>query len=101
MESYYIGTDLKFKIDIQCAGFQMQRDDFSITLHQPNKNVTLHKTDLLEDENHDFYLTLNSNDFAPGIIQMIVEVKVADSDFEDGFRNEVTVIDLCKIKRTI
>jgi len=32
---------------------------------------------------------------------MIVNAKVADSDFEDGFRNEVTVVDLCKIKRTM
>lgn len=100
MESYYVGTDLKFKIDINAQGFSMQDDDFYITLAQGNYIVNVPKEKLVQN-NGDFYLLVDTTSFKSGTIRMITTAMVPDDDFDTGFRREVVAVDLCTLKQVM
>lgn len=96
MEEFYVGSDLKFKVDITASGFNIAEDDFTIVLVQGNRSKVLHRDDLVAGEDG-YYLTVNAEEFNEGIIKMIVSAEVPDDDFEDGSRREVECLELCKI----
>lgn len=99
MQSYYVGTDLKFEIDIDCAGFSMQDDNFIINLVQNNKSVEVRKSQLIEDDNN-YYLPVDTTQFKPWTVKMVVTAYVPDDDFPNGIRREVAVSDLFTVKKT-
>lgn len=99
-DSYYIGTDLKFLINIEAQGFSMEDDDYTIMLKCRNQRVTLTKEDIITDGQDNHYLCVDSSQFGPGLLQMVVSAEVPDGDFPDGYRTEVAVVDLCEIKKT-
>lgn len=99
MQSYYVGNDLKFKIEIECAGFSMQDDNFIINLVQNNKSVEVRKSQLIEDDNN-YYLPVDTTQFKPGTVKMVVTAYVPDDDFPNGIRREVAVSDLFTVKKT-
>lgn len=78
----------------------MQDDEFSVTLVQGKTQIEISKDQMIEDAKHNYYLTVDSTQFKPGMIKMIVTAYVPDDDFADGYRREVTVTNLCNIKGT-
>lgn len=111
-QEYYIGTDLKFRIDIAATGFAMDTDDFVIDLYSGKSHTTLTKDDLIYVSDLDaessedgegldagWYLTVNTDDYAPGMLWMSVRAHVPDDDFSAGYRREVAVAPLCEIRR--
>jgi hypothetical protein len=101
MENYYVGSDLKFKIDISGAGFDMHDDDFYIELQQGTQRVKIAKDELVEDENSNYYLLLDTTSLGFGLVKMAVTAFVPDADFPDGMRREVNVIGLCNITKAL
>ncbi len=110
-KEYYIKTDLKYRIEINATGFDMDTDDFTIEVHNGRNVYTFTREDLLyvsdlEAESGEdgiglaegWYLTINTSDFVPGMVWMSVQASVPDDDFPTGFRNEVTVAPLCNLK---
>ena len=96
--SIYVGTDLKFAIDIQCEGFDMREDDFHIVLKNIVRTLEIDKGDLVYDDEEDtWYLCFNSEDIGAGDIIMVVYAEVPDTDFADG-RTEVYKCTLCRIE---
>ena len=73
-QAYYVGTDLKFKIDITAEGFNQSEDEYEIKVVCGNQSGT-------------------------GLIKLIVTAKVPDEDFDVGYRREVTVHELCYIRK--
>lgn len=98
LDNFYIGTDLKFQFSITANGFNMDSDDYVITLHCGGKTVTVPKSDIVIGSNNTHFLLVDTTQFPSGMLRMAVTAQVPDGDFGDGMRAEVAAIDLCTIK---
>lgn len=100
--SYYVGTDLKFKIDITAEGFDQTQDDFEIKVVCGSKTQIITQDDIVEDEDGQ-YILIDTSQFNTGLVKLIVTAKVPDENFNEfpwnGYRREVTVHELCYIKK--
>lgn len=99
MERAFLGTELKFLVEITAGGFTMADDDFTVTIRRGSKQRVFQKSELIEDENHKFYVCFDSAEFGTGVIQAIVTAYVPDTDFPDGLRTEVYMMDLLTVNR--
>lgn len=100
MEQYYVGTDLKFKINLSAAGFSMDEDDFLIEIFCSSKRMEYKKEDLI-DSTDGYYLVIDTTQFPAGQMKMVVTAFVPDEDIPGGVRKEVGVCDLCTIKKPL
>lgn len=98
MENAYIGTELKFIIEITADGFSMVDNNFTVTLKRGSYSRTFEKGDLVQDDEDNFYLCFDSSEFGKGLITAIIRAYVPDEDFDDGFRTEIQKFDLIKIE---
>lgn len=94
----YLGTDLKFLIDIQCDGFSMADDRFEVKLSRGSKVLEFQKEDLELDSEGHFYVCFSTTDLGSGRIKAEVTAHVPDDDFEDGFREEIQRFELVTVK---
>ena len=94
----YVGSDLKFLIDVTSTGFDKERDEFEVTVSRGQREKTFHKDELVVDEHGDYYLCFSTNDFGPGLYRLTVTTHVPDDDFDDGIRDEVTQLELVQVK---
>lgn len=99
MEGAFLGTELKFLINIEAGGFSMANDDFTVILRQGSKKKILEKSDLARDSEDNFYICFDSSEFGVGMIQAIVMAYVPDDDFPDGTRTEVYLMNLVNVKK--
>lgn len=90
----FVGTELKFKVDIQAGGFSMEDDDFTVTIRRRNQERVFHKEDMVIDGEGGYYVCFDTAEFGTGIISAVVTAYVPDQDFPDGLRTEVTEMDL-------
>ena len=94
----YVGTELKFAFTIAASGFDMEEDNFQIQLKGAKKSLLIPKEDCFTDDNDQWYFTFDSSKLGTGMVNAIFTAFVPDDDFEDGYRTEVTKIDLIYIK---
>ena len=99
-ESYYVGTDLKFKLEVKGAGFDQAKDDYDVTLVCNGHKETVSNDDIVIGDGNIFLLLVDTTRFGNGMLSAVITAKVPDDDFDVGFRREVDVINLCTIKRT-
>lgn len=97
-QEYYVGTDLKFKIDITADGFDQSEDPFEIKVVCGNRTQTITQDDVVEDDGN-YYILIDTSQFGTGLVKLIVTAKVPDKNFESGYRREVTVHELCYIRK--
>lgn len=98
-KGFYVGTDLKFKIDIQADGFDMEYDDFSVALKCGNNTIEVPKENIVNDGEGNWFILVSTDAFrGSGLVSMIVTAYVPDEDFPSGIRREVEKIELCVIK---
>lgn len=96
----FVGTEVKYLVNIESCGFDMVADDFEITIKRGTTSRTFHKNDLIEEvitipeEVHNFYLCFDTSYFGPGVLTAIVKAYVPDNDFPDGYRTEIEKFDL-------
>ena len=88
MERPFLGTDLKFIIEIESPGFDITRDDFEVLLEGGEGSVLLRKEDIVRDDNN-WYICFSTKDLGAGLVYATVTAHVPDDDFEDGIRDEV------------
>lgn len=98
MEKAYLGTELKFLVEIEAGGFSMENDDFTVTIKRGSKQKVFEKADLARVDDK-FYVCFDSAELGSGMIQAIVTAYVPDTDFPDGLRTEVFVMDLLNVNR--
>lgn len=103
-EQYYVGTDLKFKLDIKSGGLDVNNFDITLkcgNVEYPCVEGTYYKQD---PQTGDWYLLVDTTKFGDGMLKMVVYAKVEDRDFdgyknrEVGYRTEVAMMNLCKLK---
>lgn len=96
-DKYYLGSDLKFKIDITASGFDQDTDEYTIDLYSGNQKISYTDKDIVtQDNNH--YLLVNTDQLRPGPIKLVITAFVPDEDFESGVRREVEVKTIGYIK---
>ena len=98
-ERAFVGTELKFLVEIEAGGFSMVDDDFTVTIKRGSKQHVFQKADLVKDNEDKFYVCFDSAEFGTGTIQAVVTAYVPDSDFPDGLRTEVYMMDLLTVNR--
>ena len=97
-DSAFVGTELKYAVDITAYGFDMAEDDFQIELRNGKKTLLFKKEDLAVDENDQYYLCFDSAKLGEGLVTATVTVMVPDPDFPDGNRKEVVTSVLVYLK---
>lgn len=94
----FLGTEVKFLVTIEADGFDMERDDFNITLKRGGSSLFFEKADLVHDENS-FYLCFDTKDLGSGVVTATITAYVPDNDFDDGLRTEVYKFDLMTVDK--
>ena len=101
MDKSFQGSKVKYLVNFQSDGFDMDRDDFNITLRRGNVSRTFPKSELVREETAqgiNYYLCFDNTEFGPGQLTMIVEAYVPDTDFPDGYRTELDKFILTQIE---
>lgn len=98
-ESAFIGTELKFNVNIQSSGFSMLDDDFRIILQCGSKEIVFEKADCIIDEDQNFFIVIDTSLLKRGDVYAITYAYVPDEDCPDGIRTEVDKQLLFTIKK--
>ncbi|MBQ6577232.1 MAG: hypothetical protein IJL91_05740 [Bacteroidales bacterium] len=107
-EHAYNGTMLKYLLEITASGFDMDRDDFEVTLKRGSKSLTFKKEDMVTEEytdivnnisitKHHYYVCFDSTYFGNGVLVAVVTAWIPDDDFDDGRRRIVDRFDLINV----
>ena len=100
MDNWYIGTDLKFLIEMNSSGFSMDDDDWSILVRSSSKIVQeIPKGECLRDSDGKWYVHINAGYLKNGELALVAHIKVPDPNFDDGFRDEYEVLVVGKINK--
>ena len=97
-DEVYIGTELKFRIEIGSSGFNMMDDDFMVDIYRGPNALHFKKEDLEMDELNNFYVCFDTLALGTGKVSAKITAFVPDSDYPDNLRTEVAKIDLINIK---
>jgi len=116
MKTYYKGTEVKFKVNLQCAGFSMATDNFQLKIVSGKTSVTIehiiedtiggsHEEVIVTPEGcgslskvgDDFYAYVDTEVLAVGAVKVISTAQVDDSGATGGKRQEVSVSQLCNL----
>ena len=100
-DSAFVGTMLKYAVNITADGFDIAEDGFEIDLSTGKKNLHFDKADLPFDVNNQYYLCFDSEKLGPGLVVAKVTAHVPDSDFEGGVRDEVYYFNLVYLKNHV
>lgn len=90
----YIPLGAEFKMNVSMDvidNYHMGDVTFSCTFCSKNK-VTLTKSQMVEIDEDNYVAPLNSTALGEGVLSVIYEADIPDSDFSDGFRHEIAVI---------
>ena len=108
-ESVYIGTELKFLIEIEADNFSMVDDNFTVDIVRGLNRQHFEKSDLVDEEyqeedadhntvtKHHYYVCFDTATLGAGTVYAIVTAYVPDMDFSDGLRTEVYKVELGKL----
>ena len=79
-DRYYLGSDLKFKIEITASGFDQATDDYTIDLYCGNKKIAYTKADIVEQDGN-YYLLVDTSLLRPGTMKLVITAMVPDDTF--------------------
>lgn len=88
----------KFAVSMSCPGFDMDEDDWRITVINRDKTVIFTKDNSVRDDGQ-WFICLDSAEIGPGTAYIVFEAFVPDDDFPGGIRQETEMFELIKIKK--
>lgn len=97
-EYAYLGTELKFLVEIEAEDFDMDLDDFEVEIIRGSKTLHFGKEDMFKDDENNWYVCFDTQDLKTGKISARIIAYVPDADFPDGTRTEVQRLDLITVK---
>jgi len=97
---YYIGEDLKFEVTLTATGFNQDCDSYTIDFYAGNKHLTFTQDDVIS-RGGKFYLPVPTVNLAPGMMRMVITAEIPDTDFPDGKRTEITVVNLPSLRMVL
>lgn len=84
------GSDLKINVSFDVGNnLTMDDVDFDCTFSVGSKKFLIPKSGLVRLDEHNYLACIRANQLMRGQVSCEVRVKVPDTDFEDGIRNEV------------
>lgn len=90
MDNWYIGTDLKFLIEMTSSGFDMDDDNWTILVKSANKIVQeIPKSECLREDDGSWYVHINADVLKKGDLVLVAHIYVPDPNFNDGYRDEI------------
>lgn len=90
MANWYLGTDLKFLVEMTAQGFSMDNNDWEVSVMCGTKTVsTFGKQDCIRDDDGNWYVCIKATLLKKGDLTLVAHALVPDTDFEDDIRNEV------------
>lgn len=93
----YVGTRLKFVVDIVSEGFSMDTDDFKVVIRSTKAEKVIPKSEMLVTEDEKYLFTVDTLEMGTGDYTVSTFAYVPDADFGDGVRIEVTKQLLCVV----
>lgn len=84
----FVGTLLKYKIEIAVEGFDQDEDDFEVEVRRGGQSVTIRKADMAHTQ-EGWFLLIDTAALGPGKYEVITRALVSDGDAPDGLRPEV------------
>lgn len=102
------GSDLKFRIEIESESFDTSRDsvtceisagEVSFTIPAPNTSNYGNDAAMIYDEENPnvIYICFNTTILPCTSVYLTVKVHIADDDFPDGYRTEISRVKLCTL----
>ena len=92
---FYLGSEKKLAITINCKGFSMNTDPWKVTIvNGSNQIVCTRLQNSAVDSNEQWYLLIDTKKLGIGKPKAIIEIDVPDIDFDDELRHEVYVYQL-------
>lgn len=96
-DGYYIGSDLKFRVNISAPGFDQSRDEYYIDVYCGEKHKRYSNSDVKEGTDG-YYLPIETEGLDPGQLKFVITAFVPDEDFNDGTRRQIAVRKLKYLK---
>lgn len=93
----YVGTRLKFVVDIVTECFSMGTDDFKVVIKSTKSEKVIPKCEMLVTEDEKYLFTVDTLEMGTGDYVVSTFAYVPDTDFDDGVRIEVTKQLLCVV----
>lgn len=98
IERAWVGTGLKFAVNITAEGFSMEDDDWKVVFQCGRKSVEITKAEASIGEDDTFYVNVDTSLLGAGTLSVITTAYVPDDDWEGGVRKEVDKQDILYIK---
>ena len=98
-ETGWEGTGFKFAVTFNVEGFDMDEDNWTITLKRGSKKLVFTSENSIQDDQGQWYICFDSTLLGSGSIEIIGDAEVPDDDFEGGIRHEVMKYKLINIQR--
>ena len=93
-ERVWLGTMLKFLVEIEAEGFDMDENSFEIKFIGGSGSVVFTKSDLVCEEG-EWYVTLDTSLVGSGMVTAITKVDILDDACPGGIRHEIDSQQLC------
>ena len=94
MDNEYLGTELKYQLNITATGFSMVDDDFTVDIVRGPNRIHFEKADLVTDGEGHYFVCFDTTPLGAGLASIICVAYVPDEDFTDGLRTEVRKAEL-------
>lgn len=99
MEAVFLGTEIKFAVEVTCEGFDMETDDFTCLIMKGHNVVKEYPKSALIVEGDSYILCIDTNDIGTGNFDLAVNAQVPDGHFPDSYRTEIERVSLMTIKK--
>lgn len=105
------GTGLKYAVNMTCEGFDMDTDDWTITVTRGNQSKEFTPDNSIQEvietptqgggvtTSTQWYICLDTDEFASGELYITFDACVPDSDFPSGIRHEIQEFLLTVLKK--
>lgn len=97
-ERAWVGTGLKFAVNITAEGFSMEDDEFKVKFICGRKSLEVSKEEMTVSEDGTFIVNVDTSLLGSGTLQVITTAYVPDADWDGGYRPEVDKQDILYIK---
>lgn len=102
MANFYKGSEIKFKIELEAEGFDMDRDDFDIEVASPRGSVKGHKNAsqgednavVIFKENDDWFAIVDTTELPTGEYRVIGTAYIPDVHATGAVRTDIGVAKL-------
>ena len=88
-ERGFLGSDYKYAVNIEAEGFDMDTDDWKITVACGPRRQVFDRTTAIHDSGEDqWYIIVNTDLLGVGQSYISFEAKIPDTDEACGYRRE-------------